>query len=212
MDDGGITDRSGLRSVYRPPSQLVIDKAIDHIDHGARGFVERATLLVLATSDGVGCDASPRGGPPGFVRVLDEHRLVFGDLVGNNRLDSYSNVVEHPGVGMLFMIPGMLETLRVNGDATVTTDPDLRAACAIDGRVPKVAILVQVRECYLHCGAALRRGAVWEPSTWPAADDRPSPAAILRDHAQIDVPTEAIEASLADYYDHGIWHVGGDDV
>lgn len=210
MDEHCITDHAGLRSIYRQPSQVVVDKAIDHIDAGARGFVERATLFVLATGDGVRNDASPRGGPPGFVAVLDEHRLAFGDLVGNNRLDSYSNIVEHPGVGMLFMIPGLLETLRVNGTASVSTDLDLRRACAIDGRVPKVAIVVDVTECFIHCGAALRRGAVWDTTTWPTADERPSAAAILREHSKVDVPTEAIEASLVDYYAKGVWEVGGD--
>lgn len=208
--DQDVSDHAGLRTIYRSPSQVVVDKAIDHLDSGARSFIERATLFVLATGVGVRNDASPRGGTPGFVKVLDDHRLVFGDLVGNNRIDSYSNIVDHPGVGMLLVVPGLLETLRVNGDATISTDPDLRQACAIDWRVPRVAVVVRVHECFIHCGAALRRGAVWDPSTWPAEDDRPSPAAILRGHAKVDVPTEAIEANLAEYYAHGVWEVGGD--
>lgn len=98
--DDCVSDRSGLRSIYLEPSQVVVDKAIDHIDDGVRGFISRSPLFVFATGDGRRNDASPRGGPPGFVRVIDEHRLVFGDLVGNNRLDSYQNILDHSGIGM----------------------------------------------------------------------------------------------------------------
>ncbi len=205
-----IADRSGLRSIYREPSQVVVDKAIDHIDEGVRGFIARSPLFVLATGDGERNDASPRGGTPGFVRVIDDHRLVFGDLVGNNRLDSYQNILDHPGVGMLFMIPGLLETLRVNGKATLSADEGLRELCAIDGRVPKVVVGVDVEECFIHCGAALRRGAVWDVETWVGEGDRPSPGAILKAHAQIDgVSAGDIEAGLAEYYDTAVWLVGG---
>jgi hypothetical protein len=195
--------------VYREPAQVVLDKVIDHVDDGVRSFVERSPLVVLATGDGMRNDASPRGGPPGFVRVVDEHRLAFGDLVGNNRIDTYRNLVEHPGIGMLFMIPGLLETLRVNGTAVVSTDPALRELCAIDGRVPKVAISIAVQECYIQCGAALRRASVWDQSTWPDDTERPRPAAIHNAHIGIDVPAEVIEQDLADYYEHGAWEVGG---
>ena len=110
-------DTPALRSIYGDPSQAVIDKAIDHIDEGVRGFIAQSPLFVLATGGGESNDASPRGGPPGFVKVLDEQRLAFADLTGNKRIDSYRNIAEHPGVGMLFLIPGLLETLRVNGRA-----------------------------------------------------------------------------------------------
>lgn len=207
--DECIDDRAALRAIYREPTQVVLDKAIDHIDAGARGFIECSPLFILATGDGERNDASPRGGPPGFVRVVDEHRLAFGDLVGNNRLDSYTNIVDHPGVGLLFLVPGLVETLRVNGRAAVSTDEGLRELCAIDGRVPKVVLAVEVAECFLHCGAAFRRGAVWDTATWPSTEDRPSPGEIFRGHTQLDVPAAAIEANLADYYETGVWEVGG---
>jgi PPOX class probable FMN-dependent enzyme len=207
--DSCIDDRTGLRAIYRDPSQVVVDKAIDHVDAGARGFIEHAPLFVLATGDGRRNDASPRGGPPGFVQVLDEQRLAFGDLTGNNRIDSYSNLVANPGVGLLFLIPGLVETLRVNGTASVSVDDELRQRCAIDGRVPKVVIGVEVEECFIHCGAAFRRGSVWDTATWPAGDERPSAAAILKGHAAIDVPAADIQSNLDEYYDKGIWEVGG---
>lgn len=203
-------ESGGLRSIYRDPSKVVIDKAIDHVDDGVRGFIERSPIFVLATTDGTTTDASPRGGTPGFVRVLDEHRIAFGDLVGNNRLDSYSNLLQVPAVGLLFMVPGLLETLRVNGRASLSVDTALREQCAIDGRVPKVAVVIDVDECFIHCGAAFRRGSVWDTTSWPAADDLPSPGAILKEHAQIDgVSGEEIEQGLAEYYDTAIWLSGG---
>jgi uncharacterized protein len=209
--DQCLVERSQLRAIYREPTQVVVDKSIDHIDEGVRGFIARSPMFVLATGDGERNDASPRGGTPGFVRVIDERRLAFGDLVGNNRLDSFENIVDHPGVGMLFFIPGLSETLRVNGRATLSTDPDLRELCAIDGRVPKVVVGVHVDECFIHCGAALRRGSVWDVDTWVGEHDRPSAGAMLKAHAQIEgVSAEDIDAGLQVYYDTAAWNVGGD--
>jgi uncharacterized protein len=205
----GVHDPERLKAIYRNPSEVVFDKTIDHVDDGVRSFIERSPLFVLATGGGASNDASPRGGPPGFVKVIDEHRVAFGDLVGNNRIDSYRNIIDHPGVGMLFLIPGLLETLRVNGRATVSVDDELRQLCAIDGRVPRVVIGIEVTECFIHCGAALRRAAVWDVATWPDTSDRPSAAAILRQHTGVDVDVGVIEADLQSYYDHAVWHVGG---
>ncbi|WP_158412332.1 MSMEG_1061 family FMN-dependent PPOX-type flavoprotein [Ilumatobacter nonamiensis] len=206
-----IADRAQLRTVYREPAQGVLDKVIDHIDEGAAGFIARSPFVVLATStDGRG-DASPRGGPPGFVRVLDEHRLAWGDLTGNNRLDSFGNIVEQPDIGMLFIVPGVLETLRLSGSASLVQDQQILEACAIDGRLPKTAVVVTVQECYIQCGAALRRSGLWDTDTWPDDESRPSGAAILKDHLGTDIPADDIEAGLKDYYDNHIWVAGGRD-
>jgi hypothetical protein len=207
--DTGVHDTEGLKAIYRDPSQVVFDKTIDRVDEGVRDFIEQSPLFVLATGGGVSNDASPRGGPPGFVKVIDERRIAFGDLVGNNRIDSYRNIIEHPGVGLLFLIPGLLETLRVNGRATVSVDDELRQPCAIDGRVPRVVIGIKITECFIHCGAALRRAGVWDVSTWPGEADRLSPAAVLKEHTGLDVEANVIEADLQSYYDHAIWNVGG---
>jgi PPOX class probable FMN-dependent enzyme len=206
-----IDRHAALRSRYRPPSQLVVDKSIDHLDDGATGFIERSPLFVLATTSADGTDASPRGGRPGFVRVLDRHRLAFADLSGNNRLDSYTNLVERPSVGLLFVVPGVDETLRVNGSAWLTDDPEVLEACAIDGRLPKLAVGVTVAECFIHCAKALRRAAVWDASSWPAGDDRPSAAAIINDHLQLGVDPAVIEADLEAGYAATMWQPGGDD-
>ena len=207
----GVPDEDDLRGRYRPLSTIVRRKEIDHIDDAARSFIERSPFVVMATGGSDGCDASPRGGPPGFVTVLDEHRLAIGDLAGNNRLDTMTNIVATSAVGLLFMVPGVEETLRVNGRATITTDEAILDAAAIDGRRPRVAIGVDVDGCYIHCGKALRRGGLWEPSSWLTAEDRPSPACILRDHIELDIDPADIERALEDDYRATLWEAGGTD-
>jgi PPOX class probable FMN-dependent enzyme len=210
MDEHTIDDVDGLRRHYRPPSKLVLDKGIDHVDDAVRGFLARAPLVVLATTSESGTDASPRGGPPGFVTALDDQRLAFGDLSGNNRLDSYTNLVTHPEVGMLFLVPGLDETLRVNGRASITSDPEVLARCTIADRMPEVAVVVEVDECFIHCAKALRRAAVWDPSTWPDDDERPSAAAALNDHLGLGVDPKVIEADLEAGYAATMWLPAGE--
>ena len=204
-----ITDVDDLRSRYRPLTELVLRKEIGHIDDAARTFIERSPFVVVATGGPDGCDASPRGGPPGFVKVLDDHRLVLGDLAGNNRLDTSTNVVASPPVGLLFLVPGVEETLRVNGRATLTADPDILDAAVIDGRRPKIALGVDVDGCYIHCGKALRRGGLWETESWLSPEDRPSAACILRDHVELDIEPEVIERALERDYRATLWQTGG---
>jgi PPOX class probable FMN-dependent enzyme len=204
-----VADLAALDELYRPPHQLVLDKVVHHIDPSVEEFLAQAPLVVLATSDGEGVDASPRGGPPGFLRVLDERHVAFGDLAGNNRLDSYRNLVTHPSVGLLAIVPGLDETVRINGRASLVTDASTRERCAIDGRVPKVAIVVEVTECYLHCGKAFRRGGVWDASTWPTPGDRASAGRIAKETIGLDVDAAAIEADLEAGYQATMWESGG---
>jgi uncharacterized protein len=178
--DHSIDDVAGLRTLYADPSELVVKKTIDHIDEKSREFIGLAPFAVLATTGPRGTDASPRGGPPGFAAVLDERRLALGDLAGNRRLDSFENLLANPAVGLLFMVPGMGETLRVNGRATLTTDPDVLAACAFPGTRPTLALGIDVDEVFLHCPKAFRRSGLWDPDSWPTADQRPTAGAILR--------------------------------
>lgn len=160
-----------LRSLYREPSGLVRSKKLDHLDDAARGFVAGSPFCLLATADRDGrCDVSPRGGPPGFVRVLDERRLVLPDLSGNNLLDSLSNIVANPGCGLLFIVPGRDETLRLDGTASITTDPALLSLWDDELRTPKVAIGVEVANAFIHCAKSFRRGWVWDPASWSELD------------------------------------------
>ncbi|MFP4513795.1 MAG: MSMEG_1061 family FMN-dependent PPOX-type flavoprotein [Acidimicrobiales bacterium] len=204
-----ITDVDGLRRLYREPHELVLRKQIDHVDAAARAFIAAAPFVVLATASDDGTDASPRGGHPGFVAVLDDTRLAMGDLAGNNRLDSHTNLLAHPRVGMLFLVPGVDETLRVNGRATLTTDPAVLDAVAIDGRAPRLAIGIDVEECFVHCAKAFRRSRLWDPSSWPGPEEQPSAACALRDHLDLDVAPEVITADLEAGYTATMWEPGG---
>ena len=147
-----------LRAVYRPPGRGPIDKVIHRLDEHCVEFLAKSPFFVLSTAnaDGV-CDGSPKGGPPGFVQALDGERLAWADLAGNNRLDSFQNLVDNPSVALLFMIPGLDETLRVNGTAELVADPDVCARVAIDGKPARSPWSSTVAEAYIHCAKALRR-------------------------------------------------------
>jgi PPOX class probable FMN-dependent enzyme len=158
-----ITTETELRARFATPGRLAVQKQLDHLDANCRRFIALSPFLCLATSrpDGL-ADNSPRGDAPGFVQVPDERTLVIPDRPGNNRLDSQSNIIHNPSVGLLFFIPGVTETLRVNGRATIVADPDLLARFAVHGRAPKVAIVVAVVEAFLHCSKALIRSRLWQ--------------------------------------------------
>lgn len=210
--DQTIDDREALRQHYAEPFPAVRAKQIDHVDPAARYFIERAPFAVFATSGPSGSDASPRGGPPGFIRVLDEHRLAMGDLSGNRRLDSFENLLDDPEVGLLLMVPGVNETLRVNGRACLTTDPAVLDACEIDGVRPAVAVGIDVDEVFLHCAKAFRRSGLWDPASWCAPEERPRAGRIFKEHLHLDgVDPELIEADLEQSYQVTMWQVGGDD-
>lgn len=209
--DQRIEDVAGLRRLYADARPTVQDKAIDHIDDPAAAFLARSPFAVLATSGPHGGDASPRGGPPGFAAVLDPRRLAIGDLAGNRRLDSFENLLANPRVGLLFVIPGMSESLRINGRASLTTDPVVLDACAYEGTRPKVALGIDVDEVYLHCAKAFRRSGLWEPASWPDAADRPRAAEIWRSHLNIEAPADALEAELEAGYAVTMWQPGGED-
>ena len=198
--DDVVHDVDELRTHFREPSETVQRKQIDHLDANCRAFIAHAPFVLVATANADGtCDVSPKGGPPGFVAVLDEHRLAIGDLPGNNRIDSLRNVVTNPYVGLLFVVPGMGETLRVNGRAWVVRDAAVLDACEVHDRRPAVALGVEVAEAYVHCAKAFRRSNLWEPDAWPDRDAVPTAAAMLRDHIGLhDVAVEAVEQALED--------------
>lgn len=197
--------------MYRPPGKGPVEKVIHHLDRHCVDFLAKSPFFVLSTADADGvCDGSPKGGPPGFVQVLDEHRLAWADLSGNNRLDSFQNLVANASVAMLFLIPGLDETLRVNGTAELVTDPDLCERLAIDGRSPRVAVVVTVVEAYVHCAKALRRAELWSTEHWLDADELPSAACMIRDHVGLDVPLEVIQQARDEDLAAALWRAGGD--
>ena len=204
-----VSSEAALRDRYLEPTAAVRSKDRGKVDPKAAEFIAACPLVVLATADASGADASPRGGPPGFVRVIDPNTLAFADLSGNNRLDSYSNIVSAPEVGMLFLVPGVEETLRVNGVASVSTDPDVLDQVAFDSTTPKVAVVVGIRECYIHCGKAIRRSGVWDPASWPDSADRPDGAEVIVDQFSLDVTPSAVAADLEVGYRTTLWEPGG---
>jgi uncharacterized protein len=198
VDEHAITTLEQLRDVYPPPKQRTIDKELDHLDAHCRRFISLSPFAIVSSAAADGrCDASPKGGPPGFTRVLDDHRLLIPDATGNRRLDGFQNMLENPHVGILFLIPGMGETLRVNGPVELTRDPELLDGLETGGHPAKLALIVHAEQVYLHCAKALIRSALWDPDTW--SEELPSAAEILSDHIGIG-DVDASAAALADGY------------
>lgn len=200
---------SDLREIYRPASGGAVDKVIDELDEHCRRFLAMSPMFVLSTAsaDGV-CDASPKGGAPGFVEMLDGGHVAWADYSGNNRLDSFENIVANPSVAMLCLIPGLDETLRINGTAALHTDPELCERLAVDGRTAKVVVVVTVNEAYVHCAKALRRSSLWDTTRWPA--EVPDGRAMVRDHAAIDVPLDTVREVYDRNVAETLWQPGGD--
>ena len=184
MSERAIGSPAELREHYPPMLDLIARKVLPALDAHCRAFIARSPLVMVATSGADGsCDVSPRGDPPGFVAVLDDHTLALPDRKGNNRLDALGNVLENPHVGLLFVVPGIDDTLRVNGTARISTDPQLLEPMAIAGRLPASALVVTVQEAFLHCGRAFKRGRVWDPAGYAARGDVPTIGQALADQA-----------------------------
>jgi PPOX class probable FMN-dependent enzyme len=175
-----VTSVEELRALFPPPSARAVTKQLDRIDDRCRAWLAQCPFVAVGTTnpDGTG-DVSPKGGAPGFIHVLDDHHLAWGELPGNNRLDGYANLVRDPRIGLLFMIPGIGEMLRVNGTAWVSTAPALLEATAPDGVLPTVALVVEVAEAFIHCAKAARRSGLWDPERWPDPSSVPGAAAML---------------------------------
>jgi hypothetical protein len=176
--------------MHHAPMSRATDKVLRALDAHCRSVIALSPFCVIATQGPGGADVSPRGDPPGFVRVLDERTLLLPDRVGNNRLDGMVNLLANPRLGMLFLVPGMNETLRVNGTARITDDARLLAPSAVNNRAPKVGLLVAVEEAFLHCGKALVRSKLWDPTQHIERSSLPSYAEMLLDHVRGLTPDE----------------------
>lgn len=185
-----IADEPELRTRFQAVHTLAALKSQPGLDAHAHAFIRRAPFLCLGTQDMAGrADVSPRGDPPGFVRILDDRTLAIPDRPGNNRLDSLVNILANTSVGLLFIIPGFDDTLRVNGEARLVTDPALPETLAVGERVPKLAIVVTVREAFLHCAKAFRRSQLWDPAALQDRSTMPSLMHILLDQTS-EVPSK----------------------
>ncbi|MEM9036053.1 MAG: MSMEG_1061 family FMN-dependent PPOX-type flavoprotein [Actinomycetota bacterium] len=210
MSDTELRSVDDLRDHYRHASGGALDKVIDRLDQHCVDFLAASPFMVLSSADANGvCDGSPKGGRPGFVEALDDRRVAWADLSGNNRLDSFENVVENPSVALLFMIPGLDETLRINGRASISVDDELRERLAVDGRPAKVVVVVEVVEAYIHCAKAFRRSELWSPDSWADPSVLPDGRCIVRDHAKIDVPLDVVREAYDADVEATLWRPGG---
>jgi hypothetical protein len=178
--DHTITTTEQLESLYADaPYGPALIKEVDRITPQYRKLIEAAPFVVIATSGPEGLDCSPRGDPPGFVRVIDEKTLVIPDRRGNNRIDSLRNLVRDPRISLLFLIPGVGETMRINGYARISTDPRLTETFAINGKVPKCVLVVTVQTAYFQCTKAIIRSKLWDPASKVDRKTLPTPGSII---------------------------------
>lgn len=205
-----LSTTEDLRTIYRPAQGGAVNKVVHELDQHCLDFLANAPILVLSTADANGvCDGSPKGGQPGFAKALDANRVAWADSSGNNRLDSFENIVDNPNVAVLFLIPGLDETFRINGTAELSTDPELCAQFELGGRAAKVVCVVTVDEAYLHCAKALKRSGLWDTDTWVSDEDLPDAMCMLRDHAAIPVEVEELRAGYDADVDDTLWKPGG---
>lgn len=191
---GAIASEAAVRALYEQPMPHALRKQLDHVDEMARRLIALTPMVFVASHDAEGrCDVTPRGGPPGFVSVLDDHHVAIPDATGNRRLDTLVNVVATGHAALIFLIPGRDWTLRVNGRACVSADPELLARIPAVGKPPRSAIVVRADELYAHCPKAFVRSRLWDPDAWPAADGQPTPAEVSHAHLRRLDPDLTVE-------------------
>jgi PPOX class probable FMN-dependent enzyme len=197
-----ISTESELTVLIGSPSELVQHKVISIIDEHCRDFIAKSPFIFISTSDSIGkCDVSPRGDSAGFVQVVDDKHIVIPDRPGNKRIDSLRNILSNPEIGLVFLIPGLGETLRINGRAFLTKNSELLKTMAVNGIVPLVGIVVAVEECFLHCAKAFRRSKLWESESWLNRNVLPSASNILSAHAKLEgMTSEVIAVRLEEGY------------
>ena len=172
-------------------------KVIDHIDVHCRIWIEHSTFVVVSSSSKSGnVDVAPKGDPAGSYKVLDKHTVAIPDRPGNNRIDTFTNIIENPHVGLMFIVPGRREVVRVSGSAQIVSDPDLMDSMAVNGKAPKFAILVRVEEAFFHCGKAIIRSGLWTPDKWGSVDDVPTYGQALVDHGKLSVKADEFQVGL----------------
>jgi PPOX class probable FMN-dependent enzyme len=201
--------RPDLDALYDPPAERIQKAVLDRLIDFHRDYLRAATFFCLATGSARGLDASPRGGPPGFVHALDDHRVAFADWPGNNRIESLRNLEDDDRVGMLFLFPGLEIFMRINGRARATIDDALLTRLAEGGRRPKTAVVVAIDEVLFHCGKAINRAGLWRPERHVDRAGLPTPGRMLEAltaAAQGRAADDAAAAVLDAHYEHGVRH------
>jgi uncharacterized protein len=196
-----IASESDLRAVIGSPSELVAGKIADRLNHLIRQFVERSPFVCVATTrpDG-GLDVSPRGDPPGFARILDERTLLLPERPGNRIADTLTNLLHDPRIGLLFLIPGVGDSLRVNGRAVIVDDPELLAESTVEGKVPRLGIVVSIEEAYTQCSKAIIRSDLWNPERHIDRSELPSSGEILKAVSDPKLDLEQYDRGRAERY------------
>jgi len=197
-DPHAVVDEAGLAALYTQPSGNALAKVLDHVSEDYRRFIEAAPFVVLATGGPHGLDVSPRGDPAPVATVLDSATLALPDRPGNNRLDSLRNILRDPRVALLFLIPGIGETMRVQGRARITTDPGLMTRFSVNGRPPVSVLVISVERVYFQCQKALRRSALWEPAAQVDRQSLPSTGEMLQTMTDGAVDGPAYDADYPD--------------
>lgn len=193
-----ITSLDMIKAKLDPLHPSQVDKIIDHIDKHCKAWIERTTFVTLASINAKGqMDVSPKGDPAGFIKVLDRKSLVVPDRIGNNRADTFANLLENDRIGMMLVVPRRKEVLRINGSAQVVMDDELLDMTTLKGHRPDFALLIRVEEAFFHCGKAMIRAAMWQPDKWASVEGLPSYAQALKDHGAMAMPIEDIEARMA---------------
>ncbi|MGD9294297.1 MAG: pyridoxamine 5'-phosphate oxidase family protein [Roseobacter sp.] len=193
-----ITSLPELESLFHEMHPSQVNKIIDHIDDHCRAWIAHTVFVAIASSDSRGnLDVSPKGDPAGFIKVLDHKTLVVPDRIGNQRADTFRNVLEHPKIGMMLVVPKRKEVVRINGRAEIARDEKLLDMTVVNGHRPDLVLVVRVEEAFFHCGKSMIRSAMWQPDKWGPIEALPSYAQALKDHGDMDMPLDDIEARMA---------------
>lgn len=201
-----ITTRDELRTLYKNPGDGAVRKELKTLDGHCRSYIGKSPFVLIGSSDGKGnADVTPKGDRPGFAAILDDNTIAIPDRPGNNRLDTLENIVRDPAVGLLFLIPGMNETLRINGEARITADIALRESLAVDGKLPLSVIVVSVKAAYMHCAKAFMRSELWKPESWLDRSTLPTLGEILRDQLALADSAAATDKRLDEGYKQTMW-------
>jgi len=191
-----VTSMEQLQSLYGERMPASVIKEIDHINAHYRALIEAAPFVDIATCGPEGLDCSPKGDPAGFIRILDDKTLAIPDRPGNNRIDGFRNIVRDPRIALLFLIPGVGETLRVNGRASISVDPDLMTSFAINGKLPRCVLIVHVESAYFHCSKAIVRSKLWDEATKIDRKSLPSTGSIVAELSKGKLGGEAYDREM----------------
>lgn len=202
---GRLTSIDEVYEVNGRPHPMIAEKHTTYLTPLIEDFIAAAPFFMIATADAEGnCDVSPKGDGPGVVKVLDARTLVIPDRPGNRRVDGHRNLIANPHIGLIFVVPGVDETLRVNGRCFISNDPELLESLVYQGKTPKLAMVVEIDEVYMHCARAFLRSGMWKPESWPNEDDIPTLAAIMCEQKDMPAPDES-QGKRQEEYRQFLW-------